>query len=139
VCFDIAFGNEEPRNAVKKVRMSRSITQSLSSTAVGMSIASITEHPADSGRSRDGTTARLGLQMRPDDRLGDPVRNGGHPYNADTLASSSRYLHRPDRRREYVLRTPISDLEKVPFQVFLEVCDRLPSTPAVPWLALTFS
>jgi hypothetical protein len=67
----------------------------------------------------------FGLQVQPDDRLGDPVRDGGnaeHPHASIPLG----YLHRAHRRREVApRRQPVPELEQVPFQVPLELLDRL--------------
>lgn len=69
----------------------------------------------------------LRLQIRPHDRLGDPVRHGGHAEDADALAPCLRYLHRPDRRWEVRPRGhAIPELVEVPLEVPLELCDRLP-------------
>ena len=79
----------------------------------------------------------LRLQIRPHDRLSDPVRHGGHPEHADTLACCLRYLHRTHRRREVRPRGhPIPELVEVPFQVPLELCDRLPVDTRSPLVGL---
>ena len=79
----------------------------------------------------------LRLQIRPHDRLGDPVRHGGHAEHADPLASCLRYLHRTHRRREVRPRGhPIPELVEVPFQVPLELCDRLPVDTRGPLVGL---
>ena len=78
------------------------------------------------------------LQVHADHRLGNSVRHGGHaerPCPSRLL----RYLHRPDRRREIrPRRHPIPELVEVPFQVLLELCDRLPVDTSSPLIGPDF-
>ena len=65
------------------------------------------------------------LQIRPHNCLGDSVGDSGHPERPHALALL-RYLDRTNRRREVRPRGhPIPELVEVPFQVPLELLDRL--------------
>ena len=67
-----------------------------------------------------------GLQIHPDDRLGDPVGHGRHPEGSHPGAAMLRDLHRFHRRREIAPRRhPIPDLEQVRAAIPLKVLDRL--------------
>jgi hypothetical protein len=81
----------------------------------------------------------LRLEIRPHDRLGHPIRHGGHAEDAHALAPCLGYLHRPDRRREVRSRGhAIPELVEIPLQVLSNSLIDTSSTPGAPWLALTF-
>jgi hypothetical protein len=67
----------------------------------------------------------LHLQPRGCHRLGDSVRDSGHPEHPNPVAVLLRYLHRFDRRREVAPRGhPIPDPVEVVLQVLLELLDQ---------------
>src|SRR5450759_4627936 len=66
------------------------------------------------------------LQVQANDGLSNPVRDSWHTERPHSLVCL-RYLHGTHRRREVTPRGhPIPDSVEVPFQVLLELRNRLP-------------
>jgi len=75
------------------------------------------------------------LQIQSHSGLGNSVRNGGHAERSHALVPRFRYLHSTDRRREIAPRGhAIPELVEVPFQVLLELRDRLPVNTSGPFV-----
>jgi hypothetical protein len=80
----------------------------------------------------------LGLQIQVGDRLGDPVRDGGHAEHSNSSSAPPRYLNRSDRRRHVAPRgQPIPELVGVPRRFLSNAWIDSSSTPSAPRLALT--
>jgi hypothetical protein len=93
--------------------------------------------PADSHTNPGGTTVppqAPNTAVRP---LRNPVGHRGLPESSHAFPIPFRYLNATHRRREIRPRGhPIPKLVEVPFQVLLELCDRLPVDTRSPTIGL---